>query len=164
MTAPPKLISIFKKDSKYIKDARINHGRILKICYTENGGNKLLTACGVLPSVAQCKGCGEKLDFKHALNHKDELKFARCTHKTCGRGKIGLRAGTILVNSSLSTTTFFTLVYGFLEGWKYCQGEFWGRNVGGLNKGVTWSSNIGFLLVVVILDHVSVRKCNKYRA
>ena len=125
----PKLISIFKKDKKYIKDARINHGRILRICYTENGGNKLLTACGVLPSVAQCKGCGEKLDFKHENTHKDEVKFARCTYKACGRGKIGVRVGTILVNSTLTTTTFLTLVYGFLEGWKYSQGELWGREI-----------------------------------
>ena len=136
----PKLFSIFKKDKKYIKDERINHGRILKICYTENGGNKLLTACGVLPTVAQCSGCEEKLDFKHAINLKNEVTFARCTHQACGRGIVGLRAGTILANSTLTTTTFFTLVYGFLESWKYDQGKFWGRVMGGWLKEVTWST------------------------
>ena len=123
VTAVPKLISIFKKDNKYTKDERINHGRIVRICNSENGGNKLLTACGILPSVAECNSCGEHFDFKHESNHKDEFKFAKCTHKTCGRRMVGMRAGTILFNSTLSSITFFTLVYGFLEGWKYNQGK-----------------------------------------
>lgn len=71
---------------------------------------------GILPRSVICDSCGKVLT--KCFTDRD-YTFFRCS--CSARRKLSVTHDTILKNSKITIRTFFIIVYGFVEQWKYRQ-------------------------------------------
>ena len=118
----PNIKTIFEKDSSFQQNPKINIRRLVAMTSTEKTCISFLQNCLILPTAAECPTCGVRLLYSHT--HKTtNCHYARCSKTTCSRVNIGIKTSTILRGSRIPMETFLMMMYQFLKGAKYSEGE-----------------------------------------